>query len=60
MAVEVDAELISETVSITNSGVITIEIDVDENENTILAEELSINVFVELNEIEIEVNSCQA
>lgn len=56
--VEIMSELISETVSITNSGVITIEIEIDED--TILAEELSIDVFVESNEIEVEVNPCQA
>lgn len=57
--VEVTAEPISDTVSITNSGVITIEIELPEDD-VITAEELSVDVSIETNEIEVEVNPCQA
>jgi hypothetical protein len=55
--VEINAELISDTISVTNSGVITVEVEVVEDQIT--TEELSVDVFVESNEIEIEVNPCQ-
>lgn len=56
--VEVLAEPISDTISITNSGIITIEIELPEDDE-ITAEELSVDVSIESNEIEVEVNPCQ-
>ena len=57
--VEVIAETISDTVSITNSGVITIEVELPEDDQ-ITAEELSVDIIIESNEISVEVNPCQA
>lgn len=56
--VEITAEPISDTVSITNAGVITIDVELPEDD-AVTAEELSVDVSIESNEIEIEVNPCQ-
>lgn len=56
--VEVTAELISDTVSITNSGVITVDVEIQED--VITPEELSLDIIIESNEISVEVLPCQA
>jgi hypothetical protein len=57
--IEVNADVITEIVDIETYDDILVEVEMKEDDE-ITADELTIDVFVESNEIEVEINPCQA
>lgn len=56
--IEVTAELISDTISVTNSGEISVEVEMIESSTVTTGESIEVSIE-ETSEIEIEVNLCR-